>query len=395
MLKADGKKTNDAGNEKEEGCSKQSNPNEDKNRLLPADGMESSDILDAKKENVRECEEESCLNQKQFQEVPNKPPPQGDMTQNVVKVQPLYSESNMDYKGESRDETPSKTDHLENEHDETGKNGVNLGFGLNNSAGQQKIKSKYSLVNGDKEINKSCQSQNILEEKNNSTERRSVFDRLGKQNEEPIHHRESNPRKNKRHSGEQNIVDSDIRDANKMNLRDFDEESRLNQTLSQEVTCKPLPQGDMTQNDANNSKSNSNNDPATHRCPYSDGNMDYKGDSRDKTTSKAEHLENEHDETGKNGVNLGFGLNNPAGQKKIKGKDSQANGDKQTTKSCQSQNIHQEKNNPTERRDRLSTKNEEPAHHRQSEPTKNKRHSGHQNVSYVGLDKTANYLYLH
>ena len=136
--------------------------------------MESSDIPDANKKNLSECEDESSLNQKQSHEVPNKPPPQGDMTQNVVKVQPgvnksksnsnndpgtygtLYSDGNMDYKGDSRDETPFKAEHLENEHDEAGKNGVNLGFGLNNSAGQKKIKSKDSLANSDKEITKSC-----------------------------------------------------------------------------------------------------------------------------------------------------------------------------------------------------------------------------------------------
>ena len=206
MLKADGKKTHDAGNEEEDGCSKQSNPNEDRNRLSPADGMESSDILVAKKENLSECEEESYLNQKQSQEVPNKLPPQGDMTQNVVKVQPgvnnsksnsnnhpanhgtLYSDSNKDYKGELRDETPSKTEHLENEHDETGKKGFNSEFGQNNPAGQKKINSKDSQASGDKQTTKSCQSQNIHQEKKNPTERTSVFDgRLGKKNEEPEH----------------------------------------------------------------------------------------------------------------------------------------------------------------------------------------------------------------
>ena len=194
---------------------------------------------------------------------------------------------------------------------------------------------------------------------------------------------------------------SDIADANDENLRDSNEECCLNQKQSQEVANKPPTQEYITQNvvkvqpDVTNSKLNSNNDPATHRTLYCDGNMDYKGESRDETPSNTEHLENKHDETVKNRVNLEFGLNNPAGQKKIKGKDSQA---KQTTKSCPSQNILQEKNNPTERRsvfDRLGKKNEEPEHRRQSDHRKNKRQSGHQNVSYVGLDKTVNSLYLH
>ena len=190
--------------------------------MLPADGMESIHIFDARKENLNDCEEKSYLNQKQSQEVPNKPLTQGYMKQNVVKVQPgvnisksnsnndpathrtLYS-GNMDYKGESRDETPFKAEHLEKEHDETGKNVIISGFGQNNPAEPKKIKSKDSQTNSDKQTTKSTQSPNIHQEKNNPTERRSVFDRLGKQKEEPAHYRQSNPRKNTRHSGHKNV----------------------------------------------------------------------------------------------------------------------------------------------------------------------------------------------
>ena len=190
---------------------------------------------------------------------------------------------------------------------------------------------------------------------------------------------------------------SDIPDANKINLRDSDEENCSNQKQSQKVPNKPPSQGEMKQNEVNNSKSNSNSDPATYGTLYCDGKMVYKGESRDETPSKTEHLKNEHDETGKNEINSGFGQNNLAGQMKIKSKDSQASGDKQTTTFYQSQNVHQEKNNPTKGRsvfDRLANKNEESVNHRQSDPRKNKRHSGVQNVSYAGLDKLVNSLYL-
>ena len=192
---------------------------------------------------------------------------------------------------------------------------------------------------------------------------------------------------------------SDIPDANKINLRDSDEENCSNQKQSRKVPNKPPSQGEIKQNDVNNSKSNSNSDPATCGTLYCDGKMDYKGESRHATPSKTEHLKNEHDETGKNEINSGFGLNNPAGQKKIKSKDSQASGDKQpqTTTFYQSQNVHQEKNNPTKGRsvfDRLGKKNEESVYHRQSDPRKIKCHSGDQNVSYAGLDKLVNSLYL-
>ena len=148
----------------------------------------------------------------------------------------------------------------------------------------------------------------------------------------------------------------------------------------------------MTQSDANNSKSTQNNHPATHRCLYSDGNMDYKGESRDETPSKAEHLESKDDKTGK------IGVHNSAGYKKINSEDGQANSGKLASPSFQSQNISEEKKNTAERRsvlDRLGKKNEESTHHRQSNLRKNKRHSGDQTVSYVVLDKTANSLYLH
>ena len=206
----------DAGNEEGDGCSKQNNYDEERNRLLPADGMESSDIPDAQKENLNDYEE-SYLKQKQYQEVPYKPPTQGDMKQNVVKVQPgvnnsksnsnnapathrsLYNDGGMDYKGESRDETPSKAEHLESKDDKTGKNGVH------NLAGYKKINSEDGQANDGKQAAPSFQIQNISEEKKNTAERRSVLDRLGKKKEESAHHGQSNLGQNKRHSGDQNV----------------------------------------------------------------------------------------------------------------------------------------------------------------------------------------------